>query len=156
MVLFEDSAAMLGLVIAFIGVALTQATGILIFDGIASVIIGVILLGTAAWLAYETKGLLIGERANHSVIKGIRELLAKQPNIEHVNEVLTMHMGPDFILANISVVFRDSASVVDIEKEIAIIDTNIKKDFRLVKRIFIELEKRKPTTVAQDGDALIT
>ncbi|MFT5218128.1 MAG: cation diffusion facilitator family transporter [Planctomycetota bacterium] len=151
-VLFEDSAAMLGLAVAFAGVALTQATGILLFDGIASVIIGVILLGTAAWLAYETKGLLIGECANHSVIKGIRAVLAQQPNIEHVNEVLTMHMGPDFILANISVEFRDDVTTVDIEKEIAAIDENIKKDFPLVKRIFIELEKRKLTKPAQSTE----
>jgi len=94
-VLFEDSAAMLGLVIAFIGIWLTQSTGILIFDGIASVIIGVILVGTAIWLAYETKGLLIGESANRPVVRGIREVLKAQSNIEHINEVLTMHMGPD-------------------------------------------------------------
>lgn len=59
--LFEDTAAMLGLIVAFVGVALADMTGILYFDGIASVIIGLILIGTAIWLAYETKGLLIGE-----------------------------------------------------------------------------------------------
>ena len=70
-VLFEDTAAMLGLLVAFVGIALTQATGILYFDGIASVVIGLILIGTAVWLAYETKSLLIGESANRPVIKGI-------------------------------------------------------------------------------------
>ena len=62
-VLFEDSAAMLGLMVAFFGVWLSNTTGILYFDGIASVIIGFILGGTAVWLAYETKSLLIGEAA---------------------------------------------------------------------------------------------
>ena len=71
-VLFEDSAAMIGLIVAFLGIALTQLTGIEQFDGIASVIIGLILAGTAIWLAYETKGLLIGESANAHVIKDIR------------------------------------------------------------------------------------
>ncbi|MCU7808689.1 MAG: cation diffusion facilitator family transporter, partial [Candidatus Thiodiazotropha sp. (ex Semelilucina semeliformis)] len=70
-VLFEDSAAMLGLMVAFAGVALTQLTGNLLFDGLASVIIGLILVGTAIWLAYETKGLLIGESANRSVVEGV-------------------------------------------------------------------------------------
>ena len=142
-VLFEDSAAMLGLVVAFIGVWLTQSTGILIFDGIASVIIGVILVGTAIWLAVETKSLLIGESANKSVIRGIREVLQTQANIEHVNEVLTMHMGPDFILANISVDFADTISVGQMEVTIAAIDSSIKQAFPQIKRVFIEAEKRR-------------
>ena len=145
-VLFEDSAAMLGLVVAFIGVWLTQSTGILIFDGIASVIIGVILIGTAAWLAYETKSLLIGESANKWVIRSIRELLQKQPNIEHVNEVLTMHMGPDFILANISVNFADDINVDQMEAVIDSIDSSIKLEFPQIKRVFVEAEKRKSIT----------
>ncbi|MEX1349549.1 MAG: cation diffusion facilitator family transporter, partial [Desulfobacterales bacterium] len=107
-VLFEDTAAMLGLMVAFAGIALADMTGILYFDGAASVIIGLILLGTAIWLAYETKGLLIGESANASVVRGIRNILEGYRQIEHINEVLTMHMGPDFVLANISVDFRDN------------------------------------------------
>jgi cation diffusion facilitator family transporter len=140
-VLFEDSAAMLGLIVAFVGVLLSQATGILIFDGIASVIIGLILIGTSIWLAYETKGLLIGESANQSVIRGIRDAL-QGSNIEHVNEVLTMHMGPDFILANISVDFKDSISAQQVENEVAQIDRVIKQKFPQIKRVFIEAEKR--------------
>ena len=141
-VLFEDSAAMLGLLVAFAGVWISQATGILIFDGLASVIIGLILVGTSIWLAYETKGLLIGESANQSVIRGIRDALRGRTNIEHVNEVLTMHMGPDFILANISVDFADAISAKEVEADIAAIDRAIKQKFPEVKRIFIEAEKR--------------
>ena len=122
-VLFEDSAAMLGLLVAFLGVALSQYTGILVFDSIASIIIGLILIGTAIWLAYETKGLLIGESANQSIIKDIRSILEATDGIEHVNEILTMHMGPDFILANISVDFRDDKTADQIETTIAEIDT---------------------------------
>jgi cation diffusion facilitator family transporter len=143
-VLFEDSAAMLGLVVAFVGVLLSQATGILIFDGIASVIIGLILIGTSIWLAYETKGLLIGESANQSVIRGIRDAL-RGSNIEHINEVLTMHMGPDFILANISVDFRDSISAQQVENDVAQIDRVIKQKFPQIKRVFIEAETRGNT-----------
>jgi cation diffusion facilitator family transporter len=142
-VLFEDSAAMLGLVVAFAGVALSQLTGILIFDSIASIVIGLILVGTSIWLAYETKGLLIGESANTVVIKEIRSILNIQPSIEHINEVLTMHMGPDFILANISVDFVDSETADSIEQVIALIDKTIKEKHPEIKRVFIEAEKRK-------------
>jgi len=141
-VLFEDSAAMLGLLVAFVGVWLSQTTGILIFDGIASIIIGLILLGTSVWLAYETKGLLIGESANQPVIRGIRDTLRGKANINHVNEILTMHMGPDFILANISVDFDDKITAKQVEADIAAIDRSIKQEYPQIKRVFIEAEKR--------------
>jgi cation diffusion facilitator family transporter len=141
-VLFEDSAAMLGLLVAFIGVLLSELTGILIFDGIASVIIGLILIGTAIWLAYETKSLLIGESANQSVVRGIRDILRGRENIDHVNEVLTMHMGPDFILANISVDFDNFISGQQVEADIAAIDRSIKQAYPQIKRVFIEAERR--------------
>jgi cation diffusion facilitator family transporter len=142
-VLFEDSAAMLGLLVAFVGVALSQYTGILIFDSIASIIIGFILVGTSIWLAYETKSLLIGESASQSTVKGVREILKAEASIQHVNEVLTMHMGPDFILANISVDFADSKTADQIEDVIAKIDKAIKQGFPQIKRVYIEAEKRK-------------
>ena len=142
-VLFEDSAAMLGLIVALLATFLTQVTGNLYFDGIASIVIGLILAGTAIWLAIETKGLLIGERANVHVIDGIRKLSQSYDNIEHVNEVLTMHMGPEFILVNISVEFRDEATATEIENTVSQLDAAIKNEFENVKRIFIEAEAKK-------------
>jgi cation diffusion facilitator family transporter len=142
-VLFEDSAAMLGIIVAFLGVFLADKTGILIFDGIASIIIGLILGGTAVWLAYETKGLLIGESANRSVVKGIREIILKFDGINKINEVLTMHMGPDFILVNISIDFQDDIPAGDLEEIIASMDMQIKESFPTVKRIFMEAESRR-------------
>ena len=142
-VLFEDSAAMLGIVVAFFGVLLSDLTGILYFDGIASIIIGLILGGTAIWLAYETKGLLIGESANDKVVEGIRETVKSYDGVEHVNEVLTMHMGPDFILVNISIDFRDDIPASDLETMISRLDQHIKHIFPNVKRIFVEAESRR-------------
>lgn len=150
-VLFEDSAAMMGLLVAFIGVALSQFTGILIFDGIASIIIGLILIGTAIWLAYETKGLLIGESANSRVVNDIRAILKNDSNIEHINEVLTMHMGPDYILANISVDFVNTASAQQLESAIANIDRQIKHQCPNVKRVFIEAEARRSYSTPRAG-----
>ena len=140
-VLFEDSAAMLGLLVALVGIALSQYTGYVYFDGIASILIGFILIGTAIWLAYETKGLLIGESANQPVVKGIRDILQSSNVIDQVNEVLTLHMGPNFILANLSVDFKDSITAEEVERTIATLSESIKQQYPDVKRIFIEAEK---------------
>jgi cation diffusion facilitator family transporter len=139
-VLFEDSAAMLGLVVAFAGILLSQLTGILYFDGIASIIIGLILAGTAVWLAYETKGLLIGESANQRVVDSIRHIASSVEEINAINEILTMHMGPDFVLVNMSVNFRDDLPAGSMEILIASLDKRIKQEHPQVKRVFVEAE----------------
>ncbi len=142
-VLFEDSAAMLGLMAAFLGIFLSEITGNPFYDGMASIIIGLILAGTAAWLAYETQGLLIGESANLEVIQGIRKIAQSVGNIQNVNEILTLHMGPDFILLNMSVDFDDALSAGDVEMTIARMDSEIKQAFSRIKRIFVEAEDRR-------------
>ena len=137
-VLFDDSAAMLGLVVAFVGVWLTQVTGILYFDGIASVIIGLILTAVAFWLAFETKGLLIGESARNEVVSGIRTLVSGYAEVNKVGEVLTMHMGPDFILVNISVDYCGDIPVGRVEALSAELNEAIKQRFSKVRRVFID------------------
>lgn len=141
-VLFEDSAAMAGLGVALVGVYLASTTGLYWLDGLASVVIGLILAGTAIWLAVETKSLLIGEAADREVVNGIHSLAAEIPEIDHVNEVLTLHMGPDFILVNLSVDFSDSLSAEVLEGAIAALDAAIKKRFSRVRRVFVEAEAR--------------
>lgn len=151
-VLFEDSAAMLGLIIAFIATIATQLTGNLYLDGIASILIGLVLAGTAIWLAVETKSLLIGERANVEVVDGIRKLTADFVNIDHVNEVLTMHMGPEFILVNISVEFTDESSATEIEITVARLDAAIKSNFKNVQKVFVEAEARQAQLLKDTKD----
>ncbi|MDF1535977.1 MAG: cation diffusion facilitator family transporter [bacterium] len=140
-VLFEDSAAILGLMAAFMGVFLGQVTGNPVYDGAASIVIGLILGGTAIWLAYETKGLLIGESANPEIVHGIRILAGAYPQVEAVNEVLTLHMGPDFILVNISLDFTDTVPAGDVERTLERLRTAIKDGFPQVKRVFAEPRK---------------
>lgn len=142
-VLFEDTAAMLGLIVAFIGIWLAQVTGFLLWDGIASIVIGVILALTAAWLAYETKGLLIGESASPEVVLGISELAGSFENIKSVNETLTMHVGPDYVLLNLSVDFINSLNAENIEQTTAELTRQIKDRYPGIKRVFIEAEKSK-------------
>ena len=142
-VLFEDSAAMLGILVACAGIFLSQITGNPLYDGAASVIIGLILAGTAAWLAYEIKGLLIGESARPEIVKGVREIAKSYPKIKHVNEILTLHMGPDFILLNLSVDFADSLLAGDLEDTISRLDRHIKQTYPKIKRVFVEAEARR-------------
>lgn len=142
-VLLEDAAAMLGLIVAMAGIAISQATGNYVFDGIASVIIGLILAMVAILLAVETKGLLIGESANKKVVEGIRQILSQTRGIERVNEVLTMHMGPEYILVNLSVDFVDHIRAGELEKLIPIIDREIKTKYKNVRRVFIEAESKR-------------
>jgi divalent metal cation (Fe/Co/Zn/Cd) transporter len=142
-VLFEDSAALLGLIVAFVGIALGQLTGDVRYDGMASILIGCILGATAIWLAYETKGLLVGESASPEVVKDIRRIASGQPEIDYVNEILTLHMGPEFILVNISVDFKDAISAEVVERSVQTLDHQIKQAHPLVKRVFIEGEARR-------------
>lgn len=139
-VMLEDSAAIIGLVVAFIGILLSHITGSTVYDAAAAVIIGLILAGTAILLASETKSLLIGESANKEVVQGIREIACSCKEIKQVNEVLTMHMGPDFILVNISVDFVDPILATEVEVAVAGLDKAIKLAYPQVQRIFIEVE----------------
>ena len=142
-VLFEDSAAMLGLIVAFMGIWLGEVTGYLLWDGVASIVIGVILAVTAAWLAYETKGLLIGESASPEIVKGISELAGSSENIRSVNETLTMHVGPEYVLLNLSVDFKNNLDAEKIEQSISDLTGKIKTRYPSIKRVFVEAEKSK-------------
>ncbi len=150
-VLFEDSAAMLGLLVALVGITIGQLTGDPRWDGIASIVIGLILGGTAAWLAWETKSLLVGESALPEVVSDIRRLAGEAPEVEHVNEVLTLHMGPEFILVNLSVDFDNRVSGWQVERAIWRLDRRIKEVHPLVKRVFIEGEARRDPEPADEA-----
>lgn len=139
-VLLEDSAALLGLLVAAAGVGLSQLTGNPAYDGIASMVIGLILGAIAILLARETKGLLIGESASQEVVDGIRRLIRQVPEVEKVNEILTMHIGPDFVLANISLMISPSTDRARTHEIFDCVDAQIKAAYPIVRRVFIESE----------------
>jgi len=139
-VLLEDTAALLGLAVAFAGIALGQITGSPYFDGAASVIIGLILGCVACLLAWESKGLLIGEAADPEVQRKIREIVADHPNIKGINELITMHMGPRSILVTMSVDFEDNLSSNAVEAATTDFTRQIKEALPGVRRVFIEAE----------------
>lgn len=139
-VLFEDTAAMIGLVIALGGIAGSHIFGILWLDGLASIGIGIILTGVAILLAIESKGLLIGEAADPELVAGVRKIFSDDPRIKHTNEVLTMHLGPDEILLNASFDFIDGVPAEDIEAAISEFESNIKQQYPAIRRVFIEAQ----------------
>ncbi|RJS94670.1 cation diffusion facilitator family transporter [Salinisphaera sp. Q1T1-3] len=151
LILFEDTAAIAGLVLAILGLALVQLTGIEIFDGIASIAIGCILAFSSVWLAIETKGLLIGEAANQYVVEEIRKIVGAHPSVAKVNEVPTMHIGPEFVLANISLRFKNGLSGTELQDAIADMDHRIKQQCPTVKRIFIEAEYNADPAPSHDS-----
>lgn len=139
-VVFEDTAATLGLLLALIGLVLAQVTGNMIWDALASISIGVVLILTAFWLAVESKGLLIGEAAAMSVRDDIASLLEAETRIANTNEVSTLHMGPDFIIVTISVDYGGDMSADDVEAATTDLNTRIKAVDARIKRVFIEAE----------------
>ena len=114
-VLFEDSAALVGLVVAFVGIVAAQALEMPELDGVASIAIGLLLAMVAMILARETKGLLIGEAASPELQAAILRIAADDPIVDRANGVITVHLGPEQIVANLSVEFVDSASAPEIE-----------------------------------------
>ena len=161
-VLFEDTAAVIGLAIAFIGIYLGQLLDMPVLDGVASVAIGAILAVTAAFLAYECKGLLIGEAARKPVIDGIRAIVTETPGILAVNELLTMHLGPADILLNLSIDFADVLDANQVEDAISGMESRIKAAFPDVTRVFIEAQawtahhKSQQQAAAAAGDDVTT
>jgi len=141
-VLFEDSAAMLGLITAFLGIYFSRALDIPWLDGAASVMIVVILAVTAMLLAYESKGLLIGEAAGPEVVSGIRDLVHADSRIDNANEVLTMHLGPQDVLLNLSLDFAGHLTSDDVESAITNLEARIKEAHPEVTRVFIEAQNR--------------
>ena len=139
-VLLEDTAAILGLLTALIGIALGQLLDMPVFDGIASIVIGIVLGLVAVLLAYETKALLIGEAAHPDVHATIARVIAKQAAVERTNEVLTMHLGPYDILINLSLDFHDGIKIGELESTIHEMEEQIRAAHPQVKRIFIEAQ----------------
>jgi cation diffusion facilitator family transporter len=139
-VLFEDTAALLGLLVAVVGIYLSEALDLPVLDGVASILIGVILAITAALLAYECKGLLTGESASDAVVSRVKWIIAENSNVLHVNEVLTLHLGPNDILLNVSLDFKDGLSSGQVEEAISNFESRIKGEFPEITRVFIEAQ----------------
>lgn len=143
MVLFEDSAALAGLVIAAVGVWASHAYADPRIDGLASIAIGVILALVAVLLARESKGLLIGERADPAVVATVRAVVERQRGVTAVNHVRTIHTAPDSIFVAISADFDDSLTMGQGERMIEAIEDQLRVAEPRLSSIYIRPERRE-------------
>lgn len=145
-VLFEDSAALVGIVIAAAGLYLTEhhagPGGGAYWDGVASITIGLVLAFVAFALARSSRGLLLGEAATRKSLEAIRGAIASHPNVTEVIELLTMHLAPKQILINAHVQFRDDLATGEIEQTVKEVEQNIKAAEPMVDMIFLETARR--------------
>jgi cation diffusion facilitator family transporter len=141
-VLFEDSAALIGIMIAAAGLLLTDyqvggAAGAY-WDGLASIIIGLVLAVVAFVLARSSRGLLLGEAANPKVLAAVKQAIESHPNVERVVELLTMHLAPKQILINAHVRLRPELRTDEIVSSIEEVEERIKSAEPKVEMIFLE------------------
>ena len=148
-VIFEDSAALIGIIVAFAGIYLTDHHVIPGFeaywDGLASIVIGVVLAVVAFVLARSSRGLLLGEAATPKSLHAIREAIKGHPNVNKIVELLTMHLAPKQILINAHVNMKEGLSNNDIIQTIAEIEERIKAAEPKVDMIFLETAGLKQT-----------
>jgi cation diffusion facilitator family transporter len=142
-VLLEDSAAMIGLFLAAVGISLAHVTGMPFFDSAASILIGIMLFILALFLARETKALLIGESAGIKDRERIRQVICNVFEVKHCGQILTMHMGPKDILLNMEVEFIDNLSTDELEAAVERIERSVKAAVPAVTKIFIEAQSLK-------------
>lgn len=127
MVLVEDTIALLGLAIALVGTATAHAFRLPVVDGVASVLIGLLLGAVALFLARETKGLLIGEEARSEITATICRLAREQPGIQHANGLMTVQLGPRQVLAALSVDFADDLTAGQVEALVADLEERVRE-----------------------------
>lgn len=139
-VLFEDTAAMLGLVIAFFGILAANLTGDPTWDAVATLAIAAVLALTAIVLAVETKGLLVGEAADPALVRELRQSVSAEPGVKAVNELLTMHFGPNEVLVTISADFDDALSAAELEATVSRLEERLKAEHAMVRRVFLEAQ----------------
>ena len=144
-VVLEDSAALTGLLLAFLGTLFGHLTGSAYFDGAASVLIGVLLAFVAIILLRETKGLLIGEGLQGDELVQVARIVEADPRVHKCGRILSLYLGPQDLLVTIDVTFEENASRDAIDEAIDGIEREIVRAFPQTTRIFIEPENLHAT-----------
>jgi len=139
-VLLEDTAGLLGVILAFLALSLSQIFENVVFDGLGSIGIGVLLGFVAFLVSRETKSLLIGEAVSEDDLQKIREAIKRVPEVQEVLELLTMHLGPDEVLVNVNVNFVDGLNTDQVEEAIDKVEKAIRSVLPVVKQVFVEAE----------------
>ena len=139
-IVFEDSAALVGLTFAFIGVFFGHLLKNPYLDGGASVLIGLLLMSVAFILAFQTKALLLGEGADPAMVADIRKRVESDPAVKKAAEILTMYMGPYELLVNLGVTFEDNVTPEEMHEAIHRIEDDIEGAYPEITRVYIETE----------------
>lgn len=139
-VLFEDAAALAGLIVAFVGVFLGHQLDMPILDAVSSLVIAVLLMSVAVFLAYESRELLLGEAADPAIVESIEAILADEEDVRKAFEPMTMHMGPNEILLNMGLCFQKGLSSTEIAGAIDRIERRLQAEHPQIKHIFLEAE----------------
>jgi cation diffusion facilitator family transporter len=157
-VLFEDTAAMLGLIVAFLGIFLGDILQLPVLDGLASIVIGLILCTVAIFLVAETKGLLIGEGLDPRTRALIAQLVQADPDVNEVTRALSMHLGPDDVLLTLEIAFRANLSAAEVAGAIDRLDRAIRKAHPEIRHLFVEAQSiaavSNPSAVAPASNPL--
>jgi cation diffusion facilitator family transporter len=143
MVLFEDSAALLGIGCAALGTLGSSMFDLPTLDGVASVLIGLILAGVAALLARESKSLLIGEPAERDLIDSIRTIAAEVPGVVRAHGALTSHLAPDQVVVSLSIEFEDRLCVPELENVVREIERRVRAKHHEVVALFIKPQTQR-------------
>ncbi len=145
-VVFEDSAALLGLIFAFLGIFLGHLLNNPYLDGIASIAIGLLLMSVAWILALRTQGLLLGEGVSPDELADIRCRVESDPAVERAGGILTMYMGPHELLVNMGVCFTAGTTAEQMHETIHRIEANLHEAYPEVTRVYIEAESLSDIT----------
>jgi cation diffusion facilitator family transporter len=151
-VLFEDAAAMLGLVAALVGIFLAHQLENPYFDGAASIVIGLTLAAVAIFIGYESKGLLVGEGADPATLESIKALAESDPSVRSVERPLTMHFGPHTVLLTMDVQFQKGVSGAERQAAVERLEKNIHSKHPAIKHILIEPKSLFPNKVNERDD----
>ena len=135
-VLLEDSAALLGLGVALLGIFLSQSLNEPYFDGGASIVIGLLLCTIATVMVYESRGLLIGEGVDQNTLKNLREIVEADEDVAHLQHLHTIYQSPQTVLLVIELRFDDSISAVDVRKAVRRLEANIQARYPEIKYVF--------------------
>jgi cation diffusion facilitator family transporter len=135
-VLLEDSAALLGLIFAFLGIFLGRQLGLTYLDGAASIVIGMLLCVVAVLMVYESKGLLIGEGLDRETLKSLRALVEADPAVERVQHLHTLYLGAHEVLLTIELRFHSTISALEVRQSVARLRAAIHTKHQDVTRIF--------------------
>lgn len=139
-VLFEDSAALLGIAVAALGIGLSGLTDNPLWDGIGSIVIAGLLAIAGLLLARECHGLLTGESALPELREDIAKTVTRWPGIARLGELATLQIGPDAVLVTLSLDFEDHLSAYEVEQTVSAIERNLKSRHKEIARVFVEAQ----------------